>query len=112
MDIEGVWKVEILGPYEWEQLSTAFLQKGQYLGASAHHHSVGSYEENDGAFAVRIRLTQHGTPRTVFGETSEVMDLQMQGSVEGDGVIRGKANPVNNEAIDVKIRMTRLDDIA
>lgn len=112
MSIEGVWKVEILGPYAWEELSTAFLKNGLYLAASAHHHSVGSYEETDGTVEVRVRLTQHGTPRTVFGETSKVIDLLMKGTIEGEGVIRGMAHPANNDAMDVKIRMDRLDDIA
>ena len=44
MSVEGVWKIEILGPYGWEAVSTAFVENNRYLGASQDHYTVGHYE--------------------------------------------------------------------
>ena len=40
MNIEGAWKVEMLGPYGWEKVSTAFLQGGRYLAAGADFGAI------------------------------------------------------------------------
>ena len=44
MSVEGVWKVEVMGPHGWERIATALLKDGRYFGASADHYSTGSYE--------------------------------------------------------------------
>ena len=44
MSVEGVWKIEMLGPYGWEAVSTAFVENGRYLGASQDHYTIGHYE--------------------------------------------------------------------
>jgi len=111
MKIEGAWKVEMLGPYGWEYISTAFMQGGRYLGGGVDHHSIGSYSETDGTLKVRARVTQHGTLRTVFGETKKKMDLRMEGVFDKDDTILGKAYPSGKKKLDVKFRLTRLGDI-
>jgi hypothetical protein len=111
MNIEGAWKVEMLGPYGWEKVSTAFLQGGRYLAAGADHHSVGSYEDADDTLKVNVRVMQHGESRTIFGETKPMMDLRMVGEIgQGDSVL-GKVYPSDNDEFDVRFRMTRLGDI-
>ena len=49
-DINGIYKVEMLGPYGWERFSTAFIEDGQYRGASAEHFSLGTYRVEDDNF--------------------------------------------------------------
>ena len=51
MSVEGIWKVEAMGPYGWEKVATAFLRAGRYLAASVEHYSTGAYETADGAFS-------------------------------------------------------------
>ncbi len=48
MSLNGIWKFEILGVYDWEPVSTAFMQDGRYWAGSADHYTVGSYEVVDG----------------------------------------------------------------
>lgn len=43
MSVNGIWKVEMLGPYGWESVSTAFLEDGKYRAASEDHYTVGNY---------------------------------------------------------------------
>ena len=44
MSMNGIWKVEMLGPYGWESMSTAFLEDGRYLSSSQDHYAVGKYK--------------------------------------------------------------------
>ena len=48
--IDGIYKVELLGPYGWERFSTAFIQDGEFRSASAEHFTAGNYQLEDGGF--------------------------------------------------------------
>jgi len=111
MNIEGAWQVEMLGPYGWESISTAFMQGGRYLASGVNHYSIGSYSETDGVLEVRTRITQHGQSRTIFGEAKKKLDLHIEGAIDKDGTILGKACPSGRPNFEVKFRMTRLGDI-
>ena len=67
MSCEGIWKVEMKGPYGWERIATAFMKNGEYLGASANHYSVGSYKEEGEDLEISMDMTQYGVVRPVFG---------------------------------------------
>ena len=43
MKIDGVWKVEMRGPWGWEARATAFLENGTFRGASTDHFTIGTY---------------------------------------------------------------------
>jgi len=109
MSVEGVWKVEILGPDGWEQLATAFLWKGRYHAASADHYSIGSYKEGGGTLKVEARITQHGKVRTAFGSKKEQVDIQIKGRIKkkADKIV-GTARPSGGGKFNVQICLTRL----
>ena len=111
MSVEGVWKVEMLGPYGWEKVSTAFLENGQYRGASAEHYSVGRYEQVGDEIRVQARLMQHGSTRTIFGETKSQLSLSLQGRLKEPDEIFGFAHPDENQTFEVKVRLTRLEKL-
>ena len=67
MSCEGVWKVEMKGPYGWETIATAFMKNGKYLGASTNHYSVGSYKQDGDDLEISMNVTQYGDVRPVFG---------------------------------------------
>jgi len=67
MSCEGIWQVEVKGPYGWERVATAFMRAGHYWAASADHYSVGSYKEDGDKFELSIVLTQYGDLRSMFG---------------------------------------------
>ena len=70
MSCEGIWEVEMRGPYGWERIVTAFMRNGEYLGASANHYSVGSYKQDGDDLEISVHITQYGDLRTVFGRKS------------------------------------------
>lgn len=108
MSFDGVWQVEVLGPYGWEEIGTAFLVKGQYLSAGKGHHSVGRYSGDGGNIEVTVDVTQHGSAQTVFGETKKHIEAMIEGRLEGTDSIVGKLNPRDSRDYDLKIRLTRL----
>jgi hypothetical protein len=111
MHVDGVWKVEMLGPYGWENVSTAFLEKGHYRGASADHHSIGSYDQDGEEIRVQARLVQHGSIRTIFGENKKQLSLRIQGTYQEPNYILGFAYPAESRDYEVRVRLTRLEDL-
>lgn len=110
MSVEGVWKVEMLGPYGWDQIATAFLLNGRYLAASADHYSIGSYKEAAGTLKVKARITQHGKIRTLFGGKKKHLDLKMEGRIEDADQIVGAAKHPGGENCPLNFRLTRLGE--
>ena len=111
MSFEGIWKVEMLGPYGWEAVSTAILENGRFFGASADHYSVGRYEEDGDTIKVFIKLTQHGRSRTIFAAPREVIDARLEGAANSAGEIVGKAYPSEGGSFDLNLRLIRLGDL-
>ena len=111
MSAEGVWKVEVKGPYGWEKLGTAFLQNGRYLAASADHYSVGSYGVEDDAFTADIQVNQYGKVRAAYGSKKRQMDHRIEGKIKKADKIVANANPSTGKKFDVKVRLTRLGDL-
>lgn len=111
MGVEGVWKIEMLGPHDWDPVATAFLHNGRYLAASANHYSIGSYEEDGKTLKAEIRITQHGEVRTVFGSKNRHVDTQIEGEIQTVDKIVGTARSTGNNKYDVRVRMTRLGEV-
>ena len=108
MSVEGVWKVEMLGPHGWEPIATAFLRKGRYHAASADHYSIGSYKEAGENFNVEARTTQHGNIGTVFGSKKKHLDILMEGRIKKGDKIVGTARPSGGANLEVSVCLTRL----
>ena len=108
MSVKGIWKLEMLSPYGWEQVATAFLRKGRYHAASADHYSIGSYKEDSGTLKLEARITQHGKIRTVFGSKKKQVDIQLEGKIKKADQIVGTAKPSGGANFDVSVRLTRL----
>ncbi len=108
MSVEGVWKIEMLGPYGWEAVATAFLWDNRYLAASANHYTIGRYEEDGKTLKAEVRITQHGQVRTVFGSKKQEVDTKIDAEIQTADVIIGTASAAGAETIDVSLRMTRL----
>ena len=111
MSFEGIWKVEMHGPYDWEPVSTAIMENGRFFGASADHYSIGHYEEDGDSIKVTTTITQHGESRTIFGVQREVFDARMEATVNNAGEITGKAYSSDSDSFNVNLRLTRLGDL-
>ena len=108
MSVEGVWKAEWKGPYGWEKVGTVFLQNGRYLGASADHFSVGSYEVEGDVVTADIQVTQYGKARAVFGSKKKQLSHRLEAKIKEEGKIVGRSNPSEGKKYDVKVRLTHL----
>ncbi len=108
MNVEGVWKVEAMGPYGWEKIATAFLRGGRYLAASTEHYSCGSYESFDDVFHADLEIHQYGKVRPVFGSKKRHLATRLEGKVKKDDKIVVRSHAVNSEKFEVKMRLTRL----
>ena len=111
MKVEGVWGVEFHGLHGWERVSTAFLENGRYLAASADHYTIGSYKKEKNKFRAKARINQYGMVRTIFGTKSENFDIVFKGKIKNNGEIVGKIMPVTGEKLDVAVRWKRLDKL-
>ena len=110
MSLNGVWKIEMLGPDGWECVSAAFFEDGTYRSASADHYSTGRYEVTENHVKISARAIQFGDTRTVFGKKEKNLDLVLEGDIVGDR-ISGRATD-NSKASSISVRITRLADLS
>ena len=111
MSFEGVWQLEVLGPYGWQEIGTAFLRNGQYLAAGGDYHALGSYQEDGDKFIADVKSTQHGKVPTVFGETKKHVKARIEGEMKEPDKITGTLYPPKNRNYDLKLRMTRAEKL-
>ena len=111
MSVDGVWKVEMMGPYGWENLATAFLKGGRYLAASANHYAAGQYEVDGEAMTGDLEVTQHGKCRAIFGSKKRHMHIKLEAKVKKAEKIVGRARSKDGKKFEVKMRFTRLGDL-
>ena len=111
MSCEGVWKVEMKGPYGWERIATGFMRDGEYLGASADHYAVGSYKEDGDNLEMSMVVKQYGAIRTIFGRKSaDKLQIISQCKIKKNKIIcTSKAKGIKN--FDIQLRYTRLDSL-
>ena len=109
MSVNGIWRIELLGVYGWETISTAFLQDGNYKSASQDHYSTGHYEVTGNKIKVSAHHVSHGQTRTFFGAKQKEVKLNFEGEVEGDQVT-GQATDERSKFL-MTFRATRLADL-
>ncbi len=106
--IEGVYKVEMLGPYGWEHFSTAFIRDGEFHSGSAEHFTAGRYEVDGDRFAMEGNLTQYTEHRPIFGQNDvRALPIEFEGTID-NGIIDGNARAVDNARYSVRFRLDRL----
>ena len=110
MNVEGVWKIEMRGPYGWETIGTAFLKGGRYLGGSQHHYSIGSYETDGDKVVIKLVLTSFGERRILFGKVNVGLEVCYEGTIQGDTVIGQATEPGGD--FSVGFRATKLSELS
>lgn len=110
MSVDGVWKIEMLGPYGWEGMATAFLNEGRYWAASGDHHSIGSYELHGEAITVDTRTVIYDSHRTLFGRQSSEYEVQFEGRL-ADDTFDGEAKDADGGGFLVRFRAMRVADL-
>ena len=109
MSLNGIWKVEIIGPYGWETTSTAFLEDGKFRSGSRNHYTIGNYEISDNRVEITAEGVQYGKARVVFGKKKEKMNVKFKGEIDGNRI---KGQVLSDEgAHKIAFRITRLTDL-
>ena len=110
MSCEGIWVVEIKGPYGWEKIAFAFLKKGEYLGAGPNHYSVGTYKQDGENLEISVVVTQHGQLRTMFGKKfAKQLQITSKCKIEKDKIV-GVSKAKGMKKFDVMLRLTKAGD--
>ena len=111
-NINGVYQVDMLGPYGWERFSTAFIKNGEFRDASAEHFTAGVCEVDDGSFSMQGNLTQYVDHRPLFGATQiKGLPIEFRGRID-DGVIDGEARASEDDKYRLRFRLQRLPFLA
>ncbi len=110
MSVDGVWKVEMLGPYGWEGMATAFLDDGRYWAASGDHYSIGSYQLHGDTITVDTKTVMYDSSRTLFGRQAPEYELQFEGRLAEDNTIDGRTKDADGGFL-VRFRATRMADL-
>ncbi len=106
--IEGIYRVDMLGLYGWERFSTAFIQDGEFRSASSKHFTAGTYKLDDGGFQMEGQLTQYSNHRPLFGR-KKVKELPVEfiGRID-DGIIDGEARVPDGSRNSLRFRLNRM----
>jgi hypothetical protein len=110
MSCDGIWVVEMKGPYGWERIAIAFLKNGEYMGAGPNHYSLGKFKEDGDNFEMSVVVTQHGQLRTIFGKKfAGKLHVTAKGKIEKDKIV-GRSTAKGMKKFDVLLRLTRVGD--
>lgn len=106
--IDGIYRVDMLGPYGWERFSTAFIHDGEFRSASSEHFTSGTYEIEDGGFHMQGNLTQYVDHRPLFGRTDvNGLPIKFSGRIDDD-IIDGEAKVPDGSRHSLRFRLNRM----
>jgi len=106
--VDGIYRVDLLGPYGWERFSTAFIHNGEFRSASSEHFTTGTYEVDDGGFLMEGNLTQYVDTRPLFGQKQvKGLPIEFTGSIYDD-VIDGEARVPDGSRNSLRFRLNRM----
>jgi hypothetical protein len=109
MAVDGIWRVEMWGPYGWEAVSTAFLHAGDYRAGSDKHFALGRYSEANGRLKVEVTVTNYGDGSAFFGKNEPVFRVNLSGEINGP-TVTGEASDVELK-YSIPIRMVKVGDL-
>ena len=111
MSCEGIWIMEMKGPYGWERIGIVFLKNGEYLGAGPNHYAVGSYKEDGDKLEMSVVVKQFGQLRTIFGKKfAGKLEITSKCKIEKNKIFgTSKAKGIKN--FDVMLRLARVDSL-
>jgi len=109
MSINGIWKIDMLGPYGWEAVSTAFLQDGRYWSGGSNQYAVGSYTQDGDKVISEVTVVVHGLKKPFLGRSASRYDLRFDGKLERN-TITGSATDGDGVFL-VRHRATKLAEL-
>jgi hypothetical protein len=89
----------------------AFLDAGVYRGGGRDYFSIGTYTVDSANVILRVKVTQYGELRSLFGKTRTTFDVLGEGLLS-DAVVRGTIQDPQEPRFSIQFRMARLADLA
>ena len=109
MNLNGIWKADLLTMYDWEPRATVFFKDGVYWSASAQHYAAGTYTVDNGKFSAEISIVSYGQSRVLFGKKGGTIDITIEAEAD-ENQFTGTATD-NSGAHLVQYRYTKLADL-
>ena len=106
MSIEGIWTVEVYGPFGWDNRGIYVLEKGRLLGGDNRQYTAGVYRLAGDKVKVELTVHYYGPPRTVFGEVKEQFVAEIEGTWKDDEIV-GMVRRPDKPQFDLHIRLTK-----
>ena len=110
MSVEGIWTGEVYGPFGWETRGVFIFDNGRIVGGDNRQYLMGTYSLSGSDLKAALTIHYYGPPRTVFGESREVINTEISGKLE-DGLIEGTISRPDRPGFDLQIRLTRRMDL-
>lgn len=110
MALEGIWTMEIYGPFGWENRGVFIFEGGRIMGGDNRQYSSGTYRQTGDTVEARITTHYYGPPRAVFGEVREQFATEFSGRMK-DGEIDGYIRQPQRPQFDLQVRLTRRMDL-
>ena len=109
MNVNGIWVIELLAPFGWEPMATAFLEDGRYRAASAEHYSLGSYEVDGETVTVDSTTHVHKSGRIMFGRQDDEYRIRFEGRLAND-TVDGHARDATGDLL-MRFRAVKVADL-
>jgi hypothetical protein len=109
MSMNGIWVIELLTPFGWESMGTAFLEDGRYRAASAERYSIGSYRVEGDAVTVESATHVHGSAQILFGRQDTEYRTIFEGRLVNDSV-DGHARATDGDLL-MRFRAVKVADL-
>lgn len=109
MTVDGIWRVEMWGPYGWKAVSTAFLEQGAYRAGSDRHFALGRYAETDGRLQEEVTVSNSRDDAAFFGKNEPVFPVNLSGQVNGP-TVTGEASDLELK-YSIPIRMVKVGEL-
>ena len=110
MPLEGIWTMEIYGPFGWDNRGVYIFEGGRIMGGNNRQFTGGTYRLSGDAVEAEITMHYYGPPRTMFGEAREEFTAKLEGRLEGDE-INGTIRRPDRPQFDLQVRLTRRMDL-
>lgn len=112
MKVDGVWKVQLRGPYGKQTAGTGFLRKGRFMSASADSYSIGTYKAKDDVFKAKVHITRFGQTTPLFGSKKREIDIHIKGKINKSGKkIICTAQLEGSKQFAIDVTLSRLGDL-
>jgi hypothetical protein len=105
MQIEGVWTMEYFGLAGWRDAGIVVFKDGTVTGGNNHHFFLGTYEQRDGIYNIRVEITFIEAAKTLSPVEGR-FPAQIEGKLQGS-LFTGSVSRSDIPGFHLPIRLTK-----